>query len=469
MATTYKLVDAAGTVLLDMTASPWAITAYQPQAPTKRMTQITDLNDGGEVGSDAYNNVSEGAAFLLADTKANIAAGLTTLERVFEMARSFQEKKSGTQVFVQFQADGGTVYRSEILTGNYQPGKDALDWQWVGSSIEVEISYTRRFYWEGVEAELTLTNGSGSNNGNSYLTIYNHDDSGANHDCFTDIAAAQVGGDFDTPIRLDLKMLTGSELGRLFIGIDKSGLAASKYFVLEAENGTENPTTADTASALASNGYYNSPTTNNAGGHVYWSWAPLSNIHLMGGKFYVVLARLFTAFGTGAPYNTMTMKVTCGSTSSPFVAVPTGQELFIAGVIQLPPYKLPAYTTLSSSSPEMSLILWFEHTPLTAGNVALDYIALLPIDCYRYSDDVYALTTNYRYIDDNISAAKSIYSVDTSGYYIYIGARYGNDLSLTPNVAQRIYILHENYTANATIAETMGVRAYYRPRRKMPI
>ena len=81
-----------------------------------------------------------------------------------------------------------------------------------------------------------LTNASAPNN-TSGITIYNHDDSGTNHDNYVQIAAADVGGSLPAPVKVELTNNTGGSLNYKQIWLANNAFCDPANFphILEGE------------------------------------------------------------------------------------------------------------------------------------------------------------------------------------------------------------------------------------------
>ena len=157
--------------------------------------------DGGEVAAIARPNVVESCRIsAVEDTGDNLRVTLQSIEALFETAIEYQNRRGGSPVYVEFAAeDDDDVYRSEILYGTLEPGSETLS-LWADAAVEATLIWKRRFYWEGPEAELSLSNTHGSGTGG--VTIYNHYDDA--HENFVDITGTDVGGVLLAPVRLAL-------------------------------------------------------------------------------------------------------------------------------------------------------------------------------------------------------------------------------------------------------------------------
>jgi len=152
---------------------------YVPQAPklSKVVMVATAIQDGGEESRVTRRNVNEYALVQIkADTNDYAREGVQGIEGLLISAERFQRTHKGARVYVQLQPGAsGDVYRSEILSGRVEIDPRSMEELWVSKAIKVKISWTRRFYWEGTETNLLLSNCNDDDAAS--ILISNHDDS----------------------------------------------------------------------------------------------------------------------------------------------------------------------------------------------------------------------------------------------------------------------------------------------------
>ncbi|MCK4302635.1 MAG: hypothetical protein KAY24_00140 [Candidatus Eisenbacteria sp.] len=212
---------------------------YIPKTPalSKVVMTAVALQDGGEESRVTRRNVSEFAIVQIkAATNDYAREGVRDIEGLFLSAEHFQRAHKGDRVYVQLQPGGsGETYRSEVLSGKVEIDPRTLEELWQSKAIKVKVTWTRRFYWEGEELTLPLSNCNGDIQV-SGLIISNHDDSYTT-DTLTFVAATRKITDsanglasFDTGDKL---VVSGSALndGRFTI---TTGGVAGEIVVSEA-------------------------------------------------------------------------------------------------------------------------------------------------------------------------------------------------------------------------------------------
>lgn len=160
MATILNIVHGSTTIQLNVGA--YALLEYTPRTPDEREIVVeTAFADGGERPVAAFRNVSEVArvALLGEGSATALRTAKAAIDMALSLARRRQERGIGDKVYVEYRPDGYTeTYRCEVLGGRVELADEATGWQWADRNIEILIGWQRRFYWEGPEAQLTLTN-----------------------------------------------------------------------------------------------------------------------------------------------------------------------------------------------------------------------------------------------------------------------------------------------------------------------
>lgn len=402
--------------------------------------------------------VTERAAYLA--TPASVAALLTVVRNIRTgqaLAARRQQARTGNRYYVKFQPDGAAAaYRSEILDGNVPVSEENLDYQWPALKIEVAVFWTRRGYWEAAsETELSLANGGGSGTGGR--TVYNHDDGGAGHDDYVQIAAADVTGDLPAPCRVEMANASGAGVGFQQVHLGLNAFSGPTVFVPTLEYESGNLSGTDTADANSSNGFYVPQTI---AASELWSklatWSlSAAQIDAAAGGWFRLLARL--------------LNVPTGMRVQPRVEyaitdIWTGEEVYLDatttakmydfGWIQIPP---GGYDQGSMAALSLSLY----GRAAAGGTFSADFLKLFPLDGWRRIGQVsnYSIPNGDKIVDDGIY--KQVYGITgSSRYQIYTWR--GPGISLWPGRDQRILFAWAETVW--TISQTLTVRAYYRPR-----
>lgn len=467
MAHVLRLVDAGGTVLLDLNdGTNWGLEAYRPLAPGERTTDATTLADGGERPHAAYSNVNEQADFWVTGISgASVMTQLRNVQRLFALARRYQERRIGTQVFVEFGPEGGgALYRSEILGGHAELDEAALDWQWVGVTVQVRLGWTRRFFWEASsEAEVALTNGNG-NQVTGGLNIFNcSDGSGSSPNVrhnYVEIATSGVSGDLPSPPRLQFKNTYATQrTAQVFVAHNVRSAPASFAHTLEAEAATGGT---NQASGTASGGNYKD-TASFSTSALLLTWS-LSTAFLDTclGNYFQVLARLVGSFSATDVW--VQLKLLIESTTvlweGPWVNLKAFFAIQELGALQLP----PALAGLTGVYPLQLALYGKKESGSTT--LSIDFLQFDPLDGYRrWVPAGFNLGQNATLYDDMRAGQVYTDGWATAGKTPHYAGE-GAPILLRPNEVQRLYFLATSSVAStAEIDRSAQVRVYYRPRR----
>ena len=234
---------------------------WTPEVPSLETTgSESSLEDGGETYAASYRNPTETISVGWTGTLTQQRAALNSLNRLFQQARHRQRTGLGSRVYLLWEVTddpGGYgaegVYRSEVLSGRVLVD-DSLraGLQVVGEQLLSEIVVTRRFFWEGEEEQIPLTNGNAEDD-LAGLTVWNHDDADAGHDNYVAIKAVDVLGDLPAPLRLKMENTydddySNRRLAFLWISHNVHSSPGSLGHILEGEDcdvDEENSTVAD--------------------------------------------------------------------------------------------------------------------------------------------------------------------------------------------------------------------------------
>jgi len=154
MAHTLDITDSTTTV--NLATGGGDLLHYTPMTPKMR----TSSGAGGKQTSTRQESITESATVYFSDASRDVVRGyVNSIEKLFDQAAVYQEWKTGSRVYVNFQPSGDSdTYRSEILSGRVAWGASALGYEWANAGFEVSITWTRRWYWEGPETVVTCTN-----------------------------------------------------------------------------------------------------------------------------------------------------------------------------------------------------------------------------------------------------------------------------------------------------------------------
>jgi len=388
-----------------------------------------------------------------AASAAAMQTAIQNLQRLLDGVRRRQQWGVGPVVYFQFQPDGdATTWRSEMLDARLEYKEDTLT-VYPQAKMPATVLIQRVPYWEGALTQIPLTNGSASNN-TSGLTIYNHDDGGANHDNYVQIAAADVGGSLPAPVKLELTNNTGSTQSWKQVWLANNAFSDPANFthILEGETKVAGGSTGSNADS--SNSSYATITINTQDVH-QWTLSAALLQDAQGYDFHM-LARFRSVNGTvyirPAIYDSGgTYALWSGDESQVGVL---SDAIIDLGVCPLPPGGYSAaygaqrlYWALRSAS---SVV------------VQTDFIAFFPANTFRKLR-MLSTTANAVKVTDDQPEGRA-YSVSGSAETPNVAVS-GLPLTVWPNTLQRIYVLWSYADLSASISATMSVKAWYRPRR----
>jgi hypothetical protein len=447
---------------------------YTPQSPDHEyVTSESSLVDGGEQPVAAYRNVTENLDVAWTGTLDEQRAAIRAVNRLLQQARHRQRTGMGPKVWVELSPTGAggydddDNYRSEVLSGRVLVD----DTYRAGLQIEADqllsqIVFTRRFYWEGAEEQIPLSNENGTDD-LSGLLIYNCHDDGDDYGTrinYVEIDGADVEGDLPTPVRIELtNTYATEEVGTVWVGHNIWSDPGALDHVIEGEDATTGGTSV--AVGNASGGYvrrYTTVTPESWYEGITWTLSS-ELLTACAGNYFQLMARFETATVNLAYYRFKVSLVQGSSIiweSAPF-GIDTNYSHAIRPLLamRLPPWRPP---TGDAAACSLRLGVWRN----TGGDddLDLDFIHLFATDSYAMLQFVGAgLDENEALVFDSIE--DNTYVVGAAGA---MGSfvRHGTLVMLEPDADQRLYFLQHSWLGDAAeVDRTMTVKAYYRPRR----
>lgn len=433
-----------GTTTLPLSTTSAMLEYFVPQTPTR--------GDGGK-----YEPVGETVELMLygASTTA-VQTAYNNLQRMVLAAERRQKVGAGPRLFLQYQPIGDpTLWRSEILAGDVRLGKMAMT-AFGQAKLPVQLIVERAHYWEGGLTAIPASNGNGSNN-TTGLRVYGHDDSTAGHDNWMDIAAGVIGGVLPAPLEIQMQNATGASQGYGNFYIANNTFAPSLTHIIEAEtrkSGYSGSAQADSNSSGGSR-LVMTGTTNT----VAWD-LPASLLQATAGRHMRLLARIPFYAASPRVYVRAAVRDYYGITTLAEQATETLLNVnddYIAdlGLLPLPP---GGYSTNWSQH-----VLYITFRAASSASIALDFIQLTPAEeyCYRHVEQRGgSVNANDWIVDDGIEGLQylieggvnhSIYTAHTPPLHVF------------PNMAQRLYFLHDGI--GAVVDWSLNAKLRYRPRR----
>lgn len=440
-----------GATTISLSTSNVLLQQYVPATPEIDSTRNASLADGVPVDMPVYRNVTETIEIMLENSsKTSLQSQVTSINLLLNDAKRRQTTKTGARVYLQLQIDGESdTWRSEIFTGRLVLDQDALR-HYANIKVQAALIIERAYYWEGsqVELQLSTSNASAATGGR---TVHNHDDNGAGHDNWVQIAAAQVKGDLPTPARLTLINNSGASqtFWHFHIGTNAYSDPANFTHVVEGESAVSGGTT--TGDANSSGGNFRRFTVNTtATGQ--WTIAG-AQLQKADGRYFRLLARFADVVGNC--YIQPKLRDNTG-----LIDIWTGDEVYIdtdVKIADLGSIPLPPSSAYGVSWSDMRLYLSMRSS--ASCTLDLDFIQLTPTDSYAQFTQLGLTIPNSGVITvDGIEGA-----IHAAGFPIYTSAL--PTVWLFPNKLQRLIFLHNETTGAPSIANTLSVRAYVRPRR----
>lgn len=430
-----------GTTTISLSSTGCVLTRYMPSAP--------DLDKDGN-----YRPVTETVEFFIVDSSAAaVQAKIGSIERLLQDAVRAQFGECAP-VYLQFQTGADAeASRSEIISFRLLLGEDA-NVNIYQQRMDCRLILTRQHYWEGAESELPIStsNQAAATGGRA---IYNHDDSGAGHDNWVQIAADQVAGSLPAGVRMLIgnTAVSTRTYTRMYVAHNALSDPANFPHILEAElrlsGGTVN------TNANASGGQDVSFAL--AASSVTLTWTlDATLLAKAAGKPFRVLAAINSASGATIEGTAqIAVRNQAGTVilwKADVVPMLNAAGLLDLGAIPLPP---GGYSTAYGG---LRLSLSVTGT----GTWSIDFLQLTPTDSLALLSTVQSVATNEFVVLDSIEGRE--YTQIGAAQYPHVVAS-GGRIHLHPGRLQRLYVLAQSVEAAVATGDTFSVRVYYRPRR----
>lgn len=444
MAHVISLTDGTTTITFNA-ANGYQVEAYDPRvAETERGVMADTIAETLQI-------------YITGASGSQVQSRHAALERLLQVANRRRVIGVGPRLYLQLQIDSdASSWRSEVLEARLEPVEDALR-LWPNNVLSLQFFVLRLAYWEGALTQLPLTNANGTNN-TSGLTVWNHDDSGAGHDSYVQVAAADVVGSIPAPVKLELTNATGSAQTYDTIWAATNAFCDPANFThtLEAESIVGASPNYDSigSNADSSNGQYIVKAVNGTLSQFFNLSATLLS-KTMGQDFHL-LAR-FRNWGD------MYVRPSIYDSAGTY-KLRTGDEREIRGVttnaivdLGVMPFPPGGYATAYAAH---QLNLYYRTTG--AVSVQLDCFMLFPAVAFRRLSIVGSVANGAKITDDPIEDRAYITAsgVDTPGV-----VRRSSPVQVWPNTLQRIYFAWGLQNTTSPIDQTFTVKAWYRPRR----
>jgi len=362
--------------------------------------------------------------------------------------------------------DGPAVLRLEISEVGPVYETPVYAWRWenlpeMGASLRmgVRLVVSRAGWWEGAEAAVPLSNITGSNV-TTGLTVYNHND--GTHVNYADVGAAAIGGDLPARCRLEVENSgSGQVIGAVYASLNVRSAPASFGYVLEGE-----------AAGLAAGSALPTSDVNSSGGQYQRaSWSGTDEVVALGWEMSDTqmtaaggrAIRPVVRFANTPAAVWVRMMIGGGTVGSPLPVWYGPRALLLAGQLQiLPAIYLPPGLGRGGSMGWASLYLMAQAASAGSYQLDVDAVQLLAVDGWRRFSRIGDNALGYlqTLVDDGLQGV--VYTLSGGGR-LATHAGMGEDLRLTPGVAQRLMVLVDG-GATAPIGYQVKLRLAYRPR-----
>lgn len=432
---------------------------YTPQHPKQTVDAAAGADDGDEIASIVYKNVDESATVYLTGASAdNLISQVRQIESWMFDARERQKNGTGPRIYVEFTPNGSTggAFRSEILYGAAHLEDTVLDYEILASKGTVQIQWVRRYFWEGAEEWVPLTNSNGTNvTGGSYINIQNtHLLTGVSpnvNDATIQVASANIKGAIPAPVRLE------------FFNREST----SRQYTLQINGGTLTGTT-------YTSHYTGATLALSPGVETTLVDVSVSAAHMqqMDGAFFSIL--LGESLTTLSADESVWYKAEVYMNTSPIVrplfstgwvaeaySQPDRNGIIDLGMVQMPP-RMPDAFTVSNYMGHLVRIKAKYVGSAGSKIVTLTRVAIVPVEVNRrltaYS---FGLPPNYSLVDDGIYNRTYVTNFSTETVTNFIGR--GKGIVLRPGYTNKFYFSAAD--AGGTYTNLLAkVRMAYRPR-----
>ena len=440
---------------------------YTPRTPELQTSfDQSAMRDGGRLSSAAYRDVTETCRVAITGTATQIQTDIDTIQRgmVNARARSLGQRGHTVKKMTVHVAVSDTgydaVYESEILGGSVQVDQDFLDLGLKNGVVEADLIWTRRYYWEGPSASLTLANDYGTTTPNR---IYAEQKAAAQRSVYVRITGSDIKGHLPAPVTLDLyNQNTGVTLGEMWAMLGIQLTSSTWPYVLEGEAALSGGAVTSDTSATADAYITDTWSGQTEQGLINWQLDTNAMTALAGTTCKAILKL------TGNPgYTDLRIRPSLlnRSTSDVIalgqqVLAPTSGVLIDLGVMKIPPLiDDPAIG-------HYALDLWLnvQRDALGTHTLTVDALYVAPINTTRrYVPRVGGINAQTGLYDDGEKVwtftSRSPFAGALENYRAY-----GAPLLLYPGKDMRLTVIFARSNKTVTVDDYMDIQLTYRPR-----
>lgn len=383
---------------------------------------------------------------------AGMQAAIEGLNKCFMMARLRQERLAGDVVYVNLQPTNyAAEWRSEILDGRVDilpHDKPMIDSAY---TIPAQVTWVRRNWWEGPQADVPLTNGNDTDDTDGLKVYFCNDGTGAagsiHHNYATIDGVNDIDGDLPGFGILTAEMAQDTDY--LYMSIGPTADMPIHWF--------EHPSSA-TVDATASNGSYYTV----ASGGVYadasrtYSLTNNDNNNPSGAPLRL-LARIGNSDATKTSVKIVPGVSVRSGTTENMAPVYANLATFDVENLGVSPIGL---SKLDASVPAVRQISVALLVYIPAGNLYVDFVQLAPAQTVR---DYYMPGAAAQTLSDDTVTDTARYSYPVTGTTIYGTPRItgSNKILIYPGVDQKLTLVGSTWARDYYATITLK----YRPRR----
>lgn len=278
---------------------------------------------------------------------------------------------------------------------------------------------------------------------------------------YAEIAAADVDGSLPAPLRLEITNDYDDVYrdGLVWVGHNVNSDPANLEHILQAEDATGETTT---LSALVSGCAYKTCEWSGTTETDLLTWDLTTELLNYAASMPMRFLVRFTSNNPTQAWVRLKIKMALTTIwEGPLVL------LSLNSIQELATTRVAPYLVGAVDMYPLTLVLSAKHPLDGAHALAIDYLQMTPLDGWRkYEPRGYGFAYQTRIVDDGI---EDILYVDwdpdgKTGHYI----GYGEPIAVHPGKLQRLYFLHQGMTGNSDPRRTLTIKAFYRPRSRLP-